>query len=169
MMEPTDSSASKGASGPASAESLAVSLLLAGYIVRITKVSGLGRTSHGGTVLRQGNLLQNPTRATAFTAVIDRRSGNSEWRLVLKVFHGVPRDITVLGGRRETSIQVPPQPCIEPIQLSPRASDFEWLRKLLSDRYDGMAVPLLPEKKVIGHQGADFIQVRSPLVAPGCR
>lgn len=167
MMEPTDSSASKGASGPASAESLAVSLLLAGYIARITKISGLGRTSHGGAVLRQGNLVHNPTRATAFTTVIDRRSGNSKWRLVLEVFHGLPRDITVFGGRRETSIQVI-QPRIEPIQFSPQASDFEWLRKLLSDRYDGMAVPLLPEKKVIGHQGADFIQVRYPLFAPWC-
>jgi len=41
-----------------------------------------------------------------------------------------------------------------------RYSDFEWLRELLKFRFHGIAVPVLPEKKVIGNTGPEFIDER---------
>lgn len=41
-----------------------------------------------------------------------------------------------------------------------RYSDFEWLRELLKLRFHGMAIPMLPEKKLIGNQGPEFIEER---------
>jgi hypothetical protein len=40
--------------------------------------------------------------------------------------------------------------CAEGIRR--RYSDFEWLRDLLVARYHGIAVPLMPEKRVVGNQ-----------------
>jgi hypothetical protein len=41
-----------------------------------------------------------------------------------------------------------------------RYSDFDWIRSLLSDRYSGVAIPLMPEKRVLGNQGQAFIEER---------
>jgi hypothetical protein len=41
-----------------------------------------------------------------------------------------------------------------------RYSDFDWLRDLLVARYHGIAVPIMPEKKMIGNQSKGFIEER---------
>ena len=41
-----------------------------------------------------------------------------------------------------------------------RYSDWDWLRELLVARYHGIAVPLLPEKRVVGNQNKNFIEER---------
>ena len=41
-----------------------------------------------------------------------------------------------------------------------RYSDWDWLRELLVARYHGVAVPLLPEKRVVGNQNKNFIEER---------
>jgi hypothetical protein len=41
-----------------------------------------------------------------------------------------------------------------------RYSDFDWLRDILVVRFHGVAVPLLPEKRVVGNRGDDFIHER---------
>ena len=41
-----------------------------------------------------------------------------------------------------------------------RYSDFEWVRDVLVARYHGTAVPLMPEKRVVGNQGKAFIEER---------
>jgi len=41
-----------------------------------------------------------------------------------------------------------------------RYSDFDWLRELLAQRFNGVCVPLMPEKRVIGNQGQAFIEER---------
>lgn len=41
-----------------------------------------------------------------------------------------------------------------------RYSDFDWLREVLVARYHGIAVPLMPEKRVVGNQGKAFIDER---------
>ena len=41
-----------------------------------------------------------------------------------------------------------------------RYSDFDWLREVLMARYHGLAVPLMPEKRVVGNQSAAFIEER---------
>jgi PX domain len=41
-----------------------------------------------------------------------------------------------------------------------RYSDFDWLREVLVARYHGIAVPLMPEKRLVGNQGKAFIEER---------
>ena len=41
-----------------------------------------------------------------------------------------------------------------------RYSDFDWMRTILVARFHGMAVPLLPEKRVVGNTGDAFIEER---------
>jgi hypothetical protein len=41
-----------------------------------------------------------------------------------------------------------------------RYSDFDWLREVLVARYHGTAVPLMPEKRLVGNQGKAFIEER---------
>lgn len=41
-----------------------------------------------------------------------------------------------------------------------RYSDFEWVRDVLVARYHGTAVPLMPEKRMVGNQGKVFIEER---------
>jgi len=41
-----------------------------------------------------------------------------------------------------------------------RYSDWDWLREILVARYHGVAVPLLPEKRVVGNQNKNFIEER---------
>lgn len=41
-----------------------------------------------------------------------------------------------------------------------RYSDFEWLREVLKYRFHGLAIPMLPEKKLIGNKGAEFVEER---------
>jgi hypothetical protein len=41
-----------------------------------------------------------------------------------------------------------------------RFSDFDWLRNLLGERYSGVAIPCMPEKRVLGTQDKAFIEER---------
>ena len=41
-----------------------------------------------------------------------------------------------------------------------RYSDFDWLRDILVARYHGIAVPLMPEKRLVGNQSKSFIEER---------
>lgn len=41
-----------------------------------------------------------------------------------------------------------------------RYSDFDWLRDILVARYHGVAVPLMPEKRLVGNQSKGFIEER---------
>jgi hypothetical protein len=41
-----------------------------------------------------------------------------------------------------------------------RYSDFDWLRDVLVARYHGIAVPLMPEKRLVGNQSRSFIEER---------
>jgi hypothetical protein len=41
-----------------------------------------------------------------------------------------------------------------------RYSDFDWLRDVLVSRYHGVAVPLMPEKRLVGNQSRGFIEER---------
>lgn len=41
-----------------------------------------------------------------------------------------------------------------------RYSDFDWLRDVLVARYHGVAVPLMPEKRLVGNQSKSFIEER---------
>lgn len=41
-----------------------------------------------------------------------------------------------------------------------RYSDFDWMRTILVARFHGMAVPLLPEKRVVGNTGDAFVEER---------
>lgn len=41
-----------------------------------------------------------------------------------------------------------------------RYSDFDWLREVLVARYHGIAVPLMPEKRLVGNQGKAFVEER---------
>jgi hypothetical protein len=49
---------------------------------------------------------------------------------------------------------------INPEGARRRYSDFDWLREVLMARYHGLAVPLMPEKRVVGNQSAAFIEER---------
>lgn len=48
---------------------------------------------------------------------------------------------------------------LAPSGVRRRFSDWEWLRGLLRSRYDGCAVPAMPEKRVM-NQGKEFIEGR---------
>src|SRR4051812_13108184 len=41
-----------------------------------------------------------------------------------------------------------------------RFSDFDWLRDVLTARYHGLAVPLMPEKRMVGNTGKAFVEER---------
>jgi hypothetical protein len=41
-----------------------------------------------------------------------------------------------------------------------RYSDFDWLRDVLVARFHGVAVPLMPEKRLVGNQSKGFIEER---------
>lgn len=41
-----------------------------------------------------------------------------------------------------------------------RYSDFDWLRDVLVARYHGVAVPLMPEKRLVGNQSKGFVEER---------
>ena len=49
---------------------------------------------------------------------------------------------------------------LSPEGVRRRYSDFEWVRDLLVARYHGIAVPLMPEKRMVGNQGKAFIEER---------
>lgn len=41
-----------------------------------------------------------------------------------------------------------------------RYSDFDWLRELLFSRFHGIAIPVMPEKRLVGNQSKTFIEER---------
>jgi hypothetical protein len=49
---------------------------------------------------------------------------------------------------------------LSPDGVRRRYSDFDWLRDILVARYHGIAVPLMPEKRLVGNQSKSFIEER---------
>lgn len=49
---------------------------------------------------------------------------------------------------------------LNPEGVRRRFSDFDWLRDILVARFHGIAVPLMPEKRMVGNNNKGFIEER---------